>query len=101
MRVEDVQRVAAAVWLWVWTREYSSKDEEFPAEHAAAVVGQRRNLPLSLMGVEGRERIVFLCWIPDTFGLQVIKSEKKKKKRRASIDVSLDLNYTDVLYFSM
>lgn len=46
--VKDVQWVAAAVGFWVWTRKHSSEHEQFTPKHAAAVVGQRRNLPLSL-----------------------------------------------------
>lgn len=50
--VEDKEWVAAAVGLWVWTRKHSSQHEQFSPKHAAAVVGQRRNLPLSLGGRE-------------------------------------------------
>lgn len=46
--VEYVERVAAAVGLRVWTRKHASQDEQLAPKHAAAVVGQRGNLPLSL-----------------------------------------------------
>lgn len=50
MRIEDVKRAAAAVRLWVGTGEDPSQHKQFPSEHAAAVVGQRRDLPFSLEG---------------------------------------------------
>lgn len=48
MGVENIERVAAAVRLWVWTWKHSSQHEELAPKHAAAVVGQGGNLPLSL-----------------------------------------------------
>lgn len=54
MRIEDVKRTATAVRLRVGTGEYPSQHKEFPPEQAAAVVGQRRHLPLSLEGI-GKE----------------------------------------------
>lgn len=51
MRIEDVKRTATAVRLRVGTGEYPSQHKEFPPEQAAAVVGQRRHLPLSLEGI--------------------------------------------------
>lgn len=52
--VEDVQRVTAAIRLWVRTRKHSSQHKEFTPKHAAAVVGQRRNLPLGLEEKSGK-----------------------------------------------
>lgn len=54
MRIEDVKRTATAVRLGVGTGEHAAQHEEFPPEQAAAVVGQRRHLPLSLEGI-GKE----------------------------------------------
>lgn len=54
MRIEDVKRTATAVRLGVGTGEHPSQDKEFPPEQAAAVVGQRRHLPLGLEGI-GKE----------------------------------------------
>lgn len=50
MWIEDVKRAAAAVGLRVGTGKHPSQHKEFPSEHAAAVVGQRRDLPFSLEG---------------------------------------------------
>lgn len=48
VRVEDVQRVTAAVGLRVWTGKHASQHEQFTAEHAATVVRQGWYFPLSL-----------------------------------------------------
>lgn len=50
MWIEDVKRAAAAVGLRVGTGEHPSQHKQFPSEHAAAVVGQRRHLAFSLEG---------------------------------------------------
>lgn len=54
--VKDVQRVAAAIGLWVWTGKHSAEHEQFTPKHATAVVGQRRNLPLGLEETGGTWR---------------------------------------------
>lgn len=60
MWIEDVKRAAAAIGLRVGTGEHPSQHKQFPSEHAAAVVGQRRHLPFSLEGTrkvdEGGEK---------------------------------------------
>lgn len=56
-----MKRAAAAVGLRVGTGEHPSQDKQLPSEHAAAVVGQRRDLPFGLEGTrkmdeEGRKK---------------------------------------------
>lgn len=46
-----MKRAAAAVGLRVGAGEDPSQHKQFPSEHAAAVVGQRRDLPFSLEGM--------------------------------------------------
>lgn len=94
--VKDVQRVTTAIRLWVWTRKHSSQHKEFTPKHAAAVVGQRRDLPLGLEEKGGGEReetiadyikgsrlnqfsdLYFSSQIPvDGFGLENIQYKKK------------------------
>lgn len=56
MWIEDVKRAAAAVRLRVGAGEHPSQHKQFPSEQAAAVVGERRDLPFSLEGTR-EERV--------------------------------------------
>ena len=60
LRVEDVERVAAAIRLRVGAGKYSSKHNELSPEQCAAVIGQRRNFTLCLRKQELEILVLFL-----------------------------------------